>query len=97
LTPLSSEIEKRLVSLFALDDQEEARRMLIDECGSNIPSWQSAGLDRLRCAVLKLSGGKIPLLRRAIDVAKRDFRDVLVPAGFGEPESYRSWSPGRKW
>jgi hypothetical protein len=97
MLPLSSDIEKRLALLFSPDDQEEARRMLVEECGTNIPAWKSAGVDRLRCAVLKLSDGKILLLRRAINVAKIDFRDVLVPAEFGEPESHKSWTPERKW
>lgn len=40
-------------------------------------------LERIRCAVLKLSEGSIEKMREAIRVANEDWRDVLVVAGFG--------------
>jgi hypothetical protein len=94
---LTPETEKRIALLFSPDEQELVRSILLEECGTNIPGWQSADLERLRFAVLKLSKGKLDALQARVDAAKRDFRDVLVAAGFGEPDSYRRWRPGRKW
>jgi hypothetical protein len=80
--PLTPETEKRIALLFPPEQQEMVRVLLLEQCGSNIPLWESAGLDRLHFAVLKLSQGKMERLRDAIDRAKMDFRDVLVRAGF---------------
>jgi hypothetical protein len=90
---LSDFVEKRLALMFPPDERDDARLLLVEECGENIPAWHSAGIDRLRCATLKLSHGELPKLRSAIDLAKRDFRDVLMAAEFGDPESYRTWLP----
>jgi hypothetical protein len=94
---LTPETEKRIVLLFRPDEQELARTIPVEECGTEIPGWQSAGLERLRFAVLKLSKGKLDALQARVDGAKRDFRDVLVAAGFGEPDKYRRWRPRRQW
>jgi hypothetical protein len=43
---------------------------------------------------LKLSGGALNALQRPIDLAKIDWRDVLVAAGFGSDLSaHKSWWP----
>ena len=86
-TPLSGFVEERLVARFAREEREEARKRLVEECGENIPGWNSAGLDRLRCGALKVSDGDLQKLRRSVEWAKRDF---------GDPDSYRSWKPGKK-
>lgn len=94
---LTPKTEKRLSLLFAPAYQERARTILVEECGTSIPGWNAAGLERLRFAVLKLSGGKLDRLEAAIHDAKRDFRDVLMAADFGEPDSYTRWTPKRNW
>jgi len=94
---LTPKTEKRLALMFPPDEQEQARTILLEECGTNIPGWQSANLERLHFAVLKLSDGKLDALQARVNRAKRDFRDVLMAAGFGEPDSYRRWLPGRRW
>ena len=90
---LGPEIEKRIELLFAAEDREEVRGLLVKECGENIPMWKSAGLERLRFAVLKLSGGKMEKLCIAVETAKVDFRDVLMAAGFGDVDSHQAWMP----
>jgi hypothetical protein len=49
-------------------------------------------MERIRFAVLKLGAGDIELFEKATLLAQKDWRDVLVSAGFGEDiESHRSW------
>jgi hypothetical protein len=93
MVPLSPEIEKRIELLFEPEDREEVRCLLVKECGENIPMWKSAGLERLRLAVLKLSEGKVDRVRQWVNEAKIDFRDVLMAAGFGDGESHKAWMP----
>jgi hypothetical protein len=95
--PLSPETEKRVELLFPPEDWERVSAMLVDECGENIPGWKMADIERLRFAALKLSQGKIHKLAGAVDLAKIYFRDVLMAAGFGETDSYKSWLPERTW
>ena len=38
--------------------------------------------DRVRLAALKLAGGSVELLRRQIEIATRDYRDMLMPAEY---------------
>jgi hypothetical protein len=40
-------------------------------------------MERVRFAVLKLSGGDLEKLRKAIKLAQTDWRDLLMAAGFG--------------
>ena len=42
------------------------------------------GLERIRFAVLKLSDGDVEKLDAAVNLAKTDWRDLLVAAGFGD-------------
>jgi len=46
--------------------------------------------DRVRLAALKLAAGNIDSLRRHIDYAKSDFRDVLSAAEY--PKATKVWS-----
>ena len=55
-----------------------------------------SGLDRLRCAVLKISDGRLDKLEQAVGLAKIDLRDVLMWADFGEPEAWLAWMPEPK-
>jgi hypothetical protein len=91
--PLSPETEKRIELLFPVEEQERVRVILVDECGHNIPGWKMANVERVRFAALKLSEGNIHKLCGAVDLAKIDFRDVLMAAGFGEIDSYKLWMP----
>ena len=61
---------------------------ILNEYGAEY--WQR-GVNRVRLAVLKLAGGDIQTLRREIDVAKRDYRDVLAYAEY--PEYMKKVSP----
>ena len=84
--PLTERTLRIVERLFDADDVGGAQRMLIEECGTNLPfceTQDAAGLERIRFAVLMLSDGDLDKLRTAIDRASSDWRDVLVAAGFG--------------
>ncbi|HEY3738214.1 MAG TPA: hypothetical protein VGL53_00145 [Bryobacteraceae bacterium] len=83
MTPLSPAVEERVALVFAPDEREKVRQILIEQCGENVPRWHMAGMDRMRFAVLKLSEGKVEKLERAISLAKADVRNVLVWSGLG--------------
>lgn len=94
---LSPETERRVLLLFPVEQRDEVRRLLVEECGNNLPFLEkldAAGLERYRFAALKLSEGELPKLKRAIEVAKVDWRDLLVAAGFGhDVREYERWLP----
>lgn len=95
--PLSPETRRRLNLLFAPDDRPAAEELLVNECGNNLPFCDNSdmfGLERIRFAALKLSDGDLDELRRAIQVAKQDWRDVLMAAGFGhQVRAHERWLP----
>jgi hypothetical protein len=91
--PLMTGTARRIAMLFGPDDIELVSLLLTDQCGSNLAEFPEL-LERIRCAVLKLSHGDLNALGRAIDLAKRDWRDALVAAGFGDDiKAHESWWP----
>jgi hypothetical protein len=86
----------RLVdTIFALSDREIASRLLAEQCGINLPfleTQDAMGLERYRFAALKLSNGNLDELRRAIELAKTDWRDLLVAADFAhDVHGHKHW------
>jgi hypothetical protein len=82
---MSPDIRKKLEVLFPHDERDIAATLLETECGANLPlidKQGAEGIERVRCAALKLSEGSLPNLERAVEIAKFDWRDVLVAAGF---------------
>jgi hypothetical protein len=94
---LSPETQRRLEILFREEHRAEATRLLVEECGNNLPfcaDSTSRSLERIRFAALKLGGGDLPLLRDAIELAKTDWRDLLVAAEFGDDtQAHECWIP----
>lgn len=79
--PLSAPVERKLRDTFAGEDRAEAASLLERECGRNLPFNDPPNLrnlEQIRLAVIELSGGKLPELRRQIAVAKEDWREVLI-------------------
>lgn len=95
--PLSSETRRRVDALFDGPAREAAAELLITQCAANLPLWvnpDERGLERIRFAVLKLGNGDLTELRRAVQMAQVDWRDVLVAAGFGDSvRVHESWFP----
>jgi hypothetical protein len=80
---LTELVARKLKQLFPAGEQAEAIRLLEEECGRNLPFCENSdaqGLERVRLAVVKLAGGSLAELRRQVEVAKEDWRDVLLPA-----------------
>jgi hypothetical protein len=98
MIPLSAAVRQRLEMLFAEPARTQASELLERECGDGLPMTSHADLDfydRIRLAVLKLSNGNLDTLRREIENARFDWRDVLVAAGFGsDVEAHSKWMPG---
>ena len=94
---LSDETEVRVILLFPPSKREEVRRILREECGNNLRFCQdddSIQLERIRFSVLKLRDGKLDKLRKAAQLAKRDWRDVLMASGFADDvDAHKSWLP----
>lgn len=72
--------------LFPADQQQQAGDLLRHDCADNLPFCRSAtpeSLERIRFAALKRSGGDLERLGAAVRQAQKDWRDLLVAAGFG--------------
>lgn len=83
--------------MFAPEGRGQAERLLAEECAENLPFTQDTDpikSERLRFAVLKLSRGDLKELKKWIDDAKIDWRDVLMAAGFGyDVTEHERWNP----
>jgi hypothetical protein len=97
MIPLSTGTISRIRALFAQPDRDEAARMLVERCGDNLPLVHSSFVsltERIRFAVLKLSRGSLEELERHVRNAERDWRDVLLAAGFGtDLGAHLHWHP----
>ena len=98
MVDLSEGTQAALAILFAPEDHERVSRLLELECGDNLPFCDTPDrgplIERIRQAVLKLSGGDYGELEEAIGLAKIDWRDALVAAGFGDETLARlAWQP----
>lgn len=71
------------------------------ECGNNLPFCRNDdefALNRIRFAALKLSDGDLSKLCKVVEIAKCDWRDLLVAAGFAEDaRSHNDWIPEKRW
>ena len=93
--PLTEETARRVARLFPSADRDLVSTLLVEQCGDNLPLVDTAaGIERIRVAALKVSGGDLNALQRAITLAKQDWRDLLMAAGFGHDASaHKSWWP----
>ena len=94
---LSPETWERINLLFSAEEREEVATLLDEQCGNNLPflgRLNEYELERYRFAALKLSGGSLPQLHRAIKTAQTDWRDLLMVAGFGhDVHAHETWLP----
>jgi hypothetical protein len=93
--PLSKATRQRVEALFSVEDLRIATEMLVEECGHNLwsGSVRPSDFDRIRFAALKLSFGRLDLLREAVDLGKSDRGDLLLAAGFGGETAHKRWRP----
>jgi hypothetical protein len=94
---LSQETERRIAALFPASSRAEVSQLLIIQCGNNLPFYDNDDefqMERIRFSVLKLSAGNIDKLKDAIELAKTDWRDLLVAAGFADDiAAHKRWVP----
>lgn len=92
-------VEERIDAIFDKELRDSARALIQEQCGMGLPLIHSAvpaKYDRIRLAVIKISGGTIEGLERGIKEAHIDWRDVLLEAGFGyDAEAHLHWNPGK--
>lgn len=97
---LSAGTIDRVALLFPPDQQETVCAILASECGNNLPFLETLdpiALERFHFAALKLSEGDVERLRTAVNLAKQDWRDLLVAADFANDiEAHKSWFPSHK-
>jgi len=99
MTPLTPAVSQKIEALFPLEGREAAAQMIAERCGADLPLSNNMGpdpsaFDRVRFAVLKLSGGDLERLRREIESAHIDWRDTLMAAGFGmDIHAHLQWNP----
>ena len=93
---LSPEVVSRVAALFPAGQRAEVGELLASACSRNLPSAETlgpAGVERVRFAVLKISGGSLERLRTAVAQAQFDWRGTLVGAAFGnDPRAHLAWS-----
>ncbi len=94
---LSRPTRGRLELLFSDPERQTAVDLLVQECGDNLPLCEDTSpkkSERIRFAVLKMSEGDLGKLREAVDLAKLDWRDLLVSAGFANDiRAHLQWWP----
>ncbi|MBZ5667706.1 MAG: hypothetical protein LAO30_24300 [Acidobacteriia bacterium] len=95
MVELSQATVEKVRKLFIPEGHKQVIELLETECGNNLPLLGHLGpesLERFRFAALKLSNGHFEKLRRAVDLAKCDWRDLLVAAGFAnDAEAHKKW------
>jgi hypothetical protein len=97
--PLTRATDIRLRRVFDSSLHEEATRILKELAGpSSGLSDTPEGLERVRFAALKASGGTIKGLRNAIELAYTDWRDLLVSADFAhDATAHERWLAEKRW
>lgn len=90
----------RIAALFAAAERAEVAGLLVAECDRALPfadTLGAAGIERVQFAVLKIGGGSVERLRTAVGLARQDWRDALLGAGFGDDARARlAWLPDAK-
>ena len=93
---LTSKTIQLVNKLFLETDRLETIELLKSECADNLPLHKDTllpGNERIRFAAIKLSSGNIDKLNYAIDLAQKDWRDLLMFSGFGEDiKAHEVWA-----
>lgn len=98
MTPLCDTTKKMIEKLFPAAERDAASSIIAAECGTNLPLMGEGArrdelLRRIRTAALKISNGKLDALQKAVQLAKLDWRDLLMEAGFGgDIDAHKYWA-----
>lgn len=95
MSALSPRTEQIIEHLIKPDARAKVRERLESECGTETlgcTGWSPEEMERIRFAVLKLGLKTDSAFESAILLAKTDWRDLLMEAGFGEDlEAHNNW------
>ncbi len=84
-----------LAVMFEPQDHAAAEELLTRDCAENLPLWYDispVGLDRVRFAAWRVSDGSLERLAEPIQLARTDWSDLLVAAGFAhDPKAHGKW------
>ena len=89
---------RRLIERMFPGEAANVAEALERECNDDLPlvgaaTPENTNVERIRYAVLKLSGGTMEGFAKSMELARRDWRDVLVFAGFGNSlTEHRRWA-----
>jgi hypothetical protein len=95
---LSRASRQRVMALFREEDVPQAEQLLAQSADSPqlLADVSRQNLDRMLFAMIRLSGGTIERLEQAIQLFRRDWRDLLWAAEFGEDiHAHERWQPRR--
>ena len=87
-------VQYHVARLFPTGERDEVMRLLQEDIGAVLPFADNASaeaFERVQCAALRLSEGRLDKLYDAIALAQTDWRDLLVAAGFGDPLAHKDW------
>ena len=86
---LEPEVERKLAAFWSSDQEQANVRAALARYGTE--SYERE-IERVRMAIVKLSGGVLSELLRLTDAAKLDYRDVIMWAEYPEEAKARSSS-----
>jgi hypothetical protein len=82
---LSPLVQHHIDRLFPAGQRADVLHLLIESCGPKTlyrkMDW-SAILERVQCAILRLSNGKMENLHKAIELYHADWNELLCAANF---------------
>ncbi|MGR8918888.1 MAG: hypothetical protein ACU85V_04665 [Gammaproteobacteria bacterium] len=85
MIPLSARTRALVEACFPAAAVDDVAALLEHDCADALPGCAGhdpARMERIRFAVLKLSGGDETRLLHGLELARTDWRDLLVAAGF---------------
>lgn len=88
MSSLTPAVERKLASAWPLASDQAAARALLLTYGSSNGEQE---VERVRLAIIKLSGGALDKVAAMTAAAKTDYRDVLMGAEYPE-EARTSWA-----
>lgn len=93
MNKLSKLTETVLERMFPNAEQDAVRSLLFEECTGKLPSVEPNGYERIHLAILKISNGDVKKFIEAAELARRDWRDVLMWAEFAnDSDAHRKWA-----
>lgn len=82
-----------LERMFPSPEQKAVRSLLLEECTGKLPSVEPDAYERIHLAILKISNGDSRKFTDAVELARIDWRDVLMWAEFANDlDAHKKWA-----